>query len=331
MGGDYAPHSTVVGAVMAAEEYGHEIILVGPKSILETELAKHPRVSNRISIHHAPDVIGMNESPVLSVRRKRLSSINESIRLLKERQVDAVVSAGQTGAAVASATLQLGLLPGVDRAGIAIAMPTPRGITLIIDVGANIEPKALNLFQFGVMGDVYCRAVLNKPTPRVGLLNIGEEETKGTNAVQEAYKRLAASQLNFIGNVEGRDLFNGKCDCIICDGFVGNILLKVCESIVDTVVQLFKREVTKSPLTKIGALLCRPALLNIGKDTDYTEAGGAPLLGVDGNCIIAHGSSNHRAIKSALRVAAENVATKVNREIVKEISKYKDRDQAAIG
>lgn len=316
MGGDNAPQVTVDGAIQAAKEFGFEVILVGDKDPLHLELEKH-RVypEERIIIHHASEVVGMGEPPTQAIRRKKDSSINIAVNLVKAKGADAFVTAGNTGAAVASATLNLGLLPGVRRPGIAIVLPTFKGVALLIDVGANIDPKPEHLLQYAIMGNVYAKDLLKKQNPRISLLNIGKEETKGTELLKETYRLLSESGLNFIGNIEGRDIFSGRCDCIVCDGFIGNVVLKVCESIAETTTSFFKEELEKSVFVRLGALFCRPAFIALQKETDFSECGGAPLLGVDGICIISHGGSTAKAIKNAIKVAGEFVSYNVNQHI----------------
>jgi glycerol-3-phosphate acyltransferase PlsX len=267
----------------------------------------------------------MSEPAAASVRKKRGSSIVVGINLVKEAQGQAFFSAGNTGAVVCAATLSLGMLEGIERPGIAIVAPTLKGIALIMDVGANIDPKPIQLLQYGIMADAYCRYILHKPNPSVGLLNIGEEESKGTEFVKETYELFEKSQLNFIGNVEGRDLFSGKSDVIICDGFVGNVALKVSESLAEAMQVFLKRHILSTPLGKLGALLLRSSLSRFKKDMDYSEYGGAPLLGVDGVVIIGHGRSNVKAIKNAIRVAAEEVERSVNTKIVEVVKKIGSR------
>lgn len=321
MGGDYAPRVVVDGAVLAANDFSElEIVLVGQPDVLKRELNRHKVVGGKILIEPASEVIGMGDSPVQAIKKKKDSSMLVSVGLLKQGKADAFVTAGNTGAAVAAATLSLGLLPGIRRAGIAISTPTLHGISIAIDVGANINPSPEELYQYAVMADIYARSIYNKKNPSIGLLNIGEEESKGTEVLKEAYKMLRDSTLNFVGNIEGRDFFTGKVDCIICDGFVGNVVLKMCESMLETALTLLSRELKKNPISLFGAWLCQPALGAIRKETNYEEAGGAPLLGVNGRVIISHGISSARAIRNAIRVAGETVVKRVNERIVEEIS-----------
>jgi glycerol-3-phosphate acyltransferase PlsX len=319
MGGDYAPEVVIEGAVAAVKDYDTNVVLVGDEARIN-ELLKKARYSGKnISIQPAAEVIGMSEPAATSVRRKRNSSIVVGLNLLKNGQADAFFSAGNTGAVVCAGTLSLGLLPGIERPGIAIIAPTLKGISLIIDVGANIDPKPSQLLQYGIMADAYFRYILNRPNPTVGLLNIGEEETKGTEFVKETFELMEKSSLNFIGNIEGRDLFSGKSDIIICDGFVGNVALKVTESVVETIQEFLKRHLLSNPLGKIGLIFLKTSFSRFKKELDYSEYGGAPLLGVNGVVIIGHGRSNAKAIKNAVRVAKEEVERQFNEKIIEAI------------
>lgn len=322
MGGDNAPHEVVKGAVLAAEEIGCEMVLVGEKTSLEHELSLLKPFNGKIDIVHASEKIGMEEPAAISVRKKKDSSINVCIKLVKDKKVDALVTAGNTGAVVCSAMLFLRTLEGIERPGISVVIPTLTGVSFLIDVGANINPKPDHLLHYAVMGDVYMRHVLNKKKVKIGLLSIGEEESKGTTLIKETHQLLEASSLDFYGNIEGKDIFTGECDVIICDGFSGNIIIKVSESIAETLGELFKREINKSLITKIGGLLSLTALKNFRKKIDYTEIGGAPLLGVDGGCIICHGRSKSKAIKNAVKVATEFSAHQVNKHITEQLKKF---------
>ncbi len=322
MGGDAAPEVTVAGAVRAARDLRHEIVLVGRQPDIERELERYKPVPKNLSIHHAEEVIAMDESPAASVRRKRDSSINVAMQLLKERSVAATISAGNTGAMVAAATLNLGLLPGIERPGIGIVLPGLKGETLVIDVGANIDPKPTHLLQYALMGDAYVTHLLGRAHPRVGLLNVGEEETKGTEFMKETHQLLVESPLNFIGNVEGHDLYTGETDVIVCDGFVGNVALKVSESMADAISFALKRALSQSVITRLGAWLSHDAFVALRKEIDYAEYGGAPLLGVDGVAIIGHGASSAKAIKNAIRVAIDSVERDVNRHILEAINAW---------
>lgn len=318
MGSDNSPSADVEGALLAAREFDYEIILVGKRDIVERELEKHRPIPRNISIEHAPDVIGMHEQPVLSVRRKKYSSIVLLANLVKEKKVDAMVSAGNTGAMVCAATLKCRLLPGIERAGIGVIIPTLKGTALLIDGGANIDAKPKHILQYAIMGSAYLQYILGNASPRIGLLNVGEEESKGTGFLKEAYGLLELSGLNFTGNVEGRDIFMGDCDVIVCDGLVGNVALKVSESTSHVIIEFLRRELKSTLLSKMAGLLGRGAFYSLKKKMDYTEYGGAPLLGINGICIICHGSSTSKAIKNAIRVAGEEVVKNVNQHIVEE-------------
>lgn len=315
MGGDYAPEVVIKGAIAAVKEYSAEVILVGDETKIKSLLKKSYYPQNSVSIYPSQEVIGMSESAATSIRRKRNSSIVIGINLVKERKGDAFFSAGNTGAVVCAATLGLGLLPGVERAGIALVTPTLKDISLIIDVGANIDPKPIQLLHYGIMGDAYFRYILNRSNPSVGLLNIGEEQAKGTEFIRQTHELLEKSSLNFIGNVEGKDLFSGKCDIIICDGFVGNVALKVSESAAEAMQVFLKRHILSSTLGKLGLLFLMPSLKRFKREIDYAEYGGAPLLGINGVVIIGHGRSNVKAIKNAIRVAKEEVERGFNGKI----------------
>ncbi|MBN1914224.1 MAG: phosphate acyltransferase PlsX [Candidatus Omnitrophica bacterium] len=316
MGGDYAPEVVITGAIEAVKEYATEVILVGDETKIRSLLEKKRYRGDLISVCPASEIIEMHEPAASSFRRKRDSSIVVGLNLVKEAKAEAFFSAGNTGAAVCAATLTLGLLPGIERPGIAIITPTLKGIALIIDVGANIDPKPVHLLQYGIMAFAYSRHILNIPNPSVGLLSVGEEETKGTDFVKETRALFERSSLNFIGNVEGRDLFSGRCDIVVCDGFIGNVALKVSESLVEALQIFLKRNLTKSPLGLLGLFLLKGSLLKFRKELDYSEYGGAPLLGVNGVVIIGHGRSNATAIKNAIRVAKEEVERQFNEKIL---------------
>lgn len=322
MGGDYAPEVVVQGALAAVKEYGIEVVMVGDEArIKATLLKKTKRQTDRVSIHPAADVIEMSESAAASVRKKRNSSIVLGLNLVREGEGDAFFSAGNTGAVVCAASLSLGTLPGIERPGIGILMPTLKGQpSFIIDVGANINPKPMHLLQYGIMADAYMRNILNRENPQVGLLNVGEEEAKGTGFEKETYELFAKSPLNFIGNVEGKDIFSGTCDIIVCDGFVGNVALKVSESLAEAMQQFLKKHLKSNLISNLGLLLLRSGFMRFKKEVDYSEYGGAPLLGVNGIVIIGHGRSNAHAIKNAIRVAKEEVERKFNQKIIEAIS-----------
>ncbi|MDD5449189.1 MAG: phosphate acyltransferase PlsX [Candidatus Omnitrophica bacterium] len=323
MGSDRFPQVEVNGAIEAAREFGYEIILVGDEATLRKELGKHKGCPRNITIYHAAEVVGMAEPATTPIRKKKDSSISICVELVKKGVADAMVSAGNTGAVVCAATLNLGVLPGVERPGIAIVFPTLKGPSVIIDVGANIDPKPNHLLQYGLMADAYAKWILGKPNPSIGLLNIGEEATKGTDFVKETHKLLSESRLNFTGNIEGRDIYAGECDIIVCDGFVGNVVLKVSESVAFTMIEFLKRELKSSLLAKLSVILAKSAFKSFKKKIDYAEYGGAPLLGVNGAVIISHGSSSQKALKNAIRVAHEFREKAVNEHIMEEIAKWK--------
>ncbi|MBU2541077.1 MAG: phosphate acyltransferase PlsX [Candidatus Omnitrophica bacterium] len=319
MGGDYAPKTTVAGAVQAKKLYDVDIVLVGKSDVIRKELSRIKHAPSDVEIVDASEVIVMREPAAASVRKKRHSSIVTGIGLLKDNKADAFVSAGNTGAVVCAATLSLRLLPGIERPGISIVIPTLKSAGLIIDVGANIDPKPIHLLQYAIMSDAYLRNIMKRQNPRIGLLNIGEEETKGTDFLKETYQLMERSDFNFIGNIEARDIFSGNCDAAVCDGFVGNVSLKILEGVGEVVSELLRRELKGNPLAKIGLLFAKNSLRRFRKRLDYSEYGGAPLLGVDGVIIIGHGRSSANAIKNAIRVAKEEVENKVNEKIVDRI------------
>lgn len=316
MGGDRAPGVVVQGAVDAARSMDVEVILVGQKDRLDKELQRFTPVPANLRVQHASEVIKMSESPATSVRRKPDSSICKIVDLAKMGQADAIVSAGNTGAMVCAASMGLGLLQGIERPGIAIVIPSLKGPVVVIDVGANIDPKPAHFFQYGIMGATYVRHVIGEANPTVGLLNVGEEESKGTDLLKQSFKLLDESSLNFVGNVEGRDIYTGKCNVIVCDGFVGNVALKVSEGMAFALAELLKRELKRTLWNKLGAALLLPAFGRLKKQMDYAQYGGAPLLGVNGACFISHGSSNAKAIRNAIAAAAKFVTHDVNREIL---------------
>jgi len=322
MGGDRAPRVVVEGAVEASHIYDYDLILVGDTRKVSKFLKFHEYDKDRISIEYASQAVKMCEPAAVSYRKKKDSSIAVGMRLLKEKKADVFISAGNTGAVVAAATIRLRLLPLVERAGIAIVFPTLNEPTLMIDAGANIDPKPIHMYQYAVMGSAYSHYILNKQGPSVGILNIGEEESKGTEFIKESRSLIEKAGLNFIGNIEARDIYRGTVNVVVADGFVGNIVLKVTEGFAEASTEFFKRELNKRLLPKIGAILSLPAYRAIRKKIDYTEYGGAPLLGVDGAVIIAHGASNGTAIKNAVRVAGEYVKHKVNQHIVEKLEKH---------
>jgi phosphate acyltransferase len=315
MGGDAGPSVIIEGAVAAAREHGIEVALVGDQATVERELARHRAASLPLSVRHASQVVEMGEQPSHALRRKRDSSLRVAASLVRDGEADAFVSAGNTGAAMAIAMFTRGVLPGVDRPAIAVALPSKHGRTVLLDVGANVDPKPWHLAQYAVMGHVYSRDIFGVAKPRVGLLSVGEEAGKGNELAREVFKRLGDTPINFVGNVEGRDVYNGNADVVVTDGFTGNVCLKVSESLADFLINSLRDELTRSPATKIGALLVRPSFRRFWKRVDYAETGGAPLLGINGACIICHGASPARAVKNAIRVGAEWVKADVNAHI----------------
>ncbi len=308
MGGDYAPGEVVRGAWETCRNNGLQVIMAGDRDILKQELDLLGPCAG-LEIVHAPEVIGMHEAPAAAVRRKKNSSVVVAADLVRGGEADAMVSAGSTGATMAAALLRLGRIKGIDRPAIASVLPTARGAVIMLDVGANVDCKAKNLLQFAVMGSLYATKVLNIEKPRVGLLNVGEESSKGNELTQEAYQLLLNNDLNFYGNVEGRDIYTGVIDVVVCDGFVGNVVLKTSEGLATVLMNMIKSEMQHSNLAKLGAILALPSLKNLKKRIDYSEYGGAPLLGINGVAIVCHGSSRARAIQSALSRAAESVET----------------------
>ena len=315
MGGDHGPSVVVEGAVVAVREFGASVILVGDATAIETEVRRLHAQSLSIEIVHASQVVGMGESPSHALRRKRDSSLRVAADLVRDGLASAFVSAGNTGAALAVSMFSIGVLRGVDRPAIAAVLPSLRGYTVLLDVGANVAPKPWHLFQFGVMGHVYARDILKIESPRVGLLSVGEEEGKGNDLTKEAYEQMKDSSLNFIGNVEGRDIYNGHCDVVVTDGFTGNVSLKTSESLAEMLSAMIREELTRDVRSKIAAALALPAFKRFRKRVDYTEMGGAPLLGIDGAAIICHGASPSKAIKNAVRVAGEWAKAGLNEHI----------------
>lgn len=333
MGGDQAPDIIIRGAVMATEVVGEnvEILLVGDEAQVWERLSGYSYRDGSISVVHAPEVIGMNEPPAYALRKKKGSSIAVATRLQREGRVDALVSAGNTGAVMAASILELGRLEGVRRPAIASVFPSARGRCVVLDVGANAECKPIHLLQFGIMGSIYTQCVFGLDNPTVGLLNIGEESSKGNELTLEAHRLLAESTLNFIGNVEGRDIFKGTADVVVCDGFVGNIILKFAESIIDMLMTALKEKVLTDFRGKFGAFLLRPAFEEFRKELDYQEYGGAPLLGIDGVCIICHGGSSAKAIMNAIKVAERMVCSQVNKHIKSQLRRQWLKTENLVG
>lgn len=326
MGGDRGSDMAVRGALDAVRNRQDlQVILIGPQDVLEKQLAEHGcgrDAGARVSLHHASEVITMDDSPVEAVRKKKEASIMVGFELVKIGQADAVVSAGNSGATMAAAVKKLGRLPGIARPGIASFFPTLKKPVMLMDIGANVDCRAQHLYQFAVMAASCSRLLLNYDHPRIGLLSIGAETGKGNALVKETYELLKQSPLNFIGNVEGRDVYKGDVDVIVCDGFVGNISLKISEGLAEAAMQMIKKEIMKSWRAKLGYLLMRQAFAGFKKQVDYAEYGGAPLLGINGTGIICHGASNAVAIRNAIDVAANMVRNKVNEAIVLSLGEY---------
>jgi glycerol-3-phosphate acyltransferase PlsX len=317
MGSDRRPKPEIEGAIQAARHYDVHVLLVGPEPVLRAELARYPAAAGLpIEVVHASEVIGMDDKAVQAVRAKRDSSMRVGLRLVRDRRAAGFITAGNTGAAMATAKMVLGAIAGVDRPALAAIFPTAIGtVASLLDVGANVDSKPHNLEQFAVMGEIYFRAMFGTKRPRVGLLSIGEEETKGNELTRDAFQLLKHLPLNFVGNVEGRDLYNGKVDVIVADGFVGNVALKISEGVANLVRSTLKESLKATITRQVGYLLSRSAFADFKKRLDHTEYGGAPLLGVKGVCFITHGSSNSNAIKNAIRVAAEFAEHPINAEI----------------
>jgi glycerol-3-phosphate acyltransferase PlsX len=320
MGGDHAPRAIVEGVVLAARERpsGRELLLVGVEDEIRAELDQLKADRLPISIVHATETIEMHEKPVEALRRKKDSSITRTVALVKDGQADAAVSAGNTGAMVAASLLELRTLTGIDRPAIAVLLPNPvTGVSLLLDGGANAECKPSNLKQFGVMGSIYAEHVLGVERPRVGLLSMGEEQSKGIPLTRESFALLEREPINFIGNVEGHDVFDGTTDVVVCDGFTGNVVLKMSEALAGAIGRIIKRESKRTLLCTLGAALMQPAFRRLKKEVDAAEYGGAPLLGINGAVIICHGGSSGIAVRNGIRVAERFVQHDVNQRITR--------------
>ncbi|WP_281999299.1 phosphate acyltransferase PlsX [Geotalea uraniireducens] len=319
MGGDNAPAIEVAGAVAAAREYGIPITLVGDTERLRQELDKHDVRGLDISLHHASEVVGMHDAASDAVRRKKDSSIRVAFELVKSGEADVVVSAGNSGATMAAGMFVLKRLKGIDRPAIAQIFPTLRGKTLVLDVGGNVDCKPIHLVQFAIMGEVYARHVIGVDQPRIGLLSNGEEDSKGNELTRETNSILKNISFEYVGYVEGRDIFNGMVDVVVCDGFVGNVVLKLSEGLADAVGKMLKYEIKRSFLSKLGYLFVHKAFKNFKKKVDYAEYGGAPLLGINGVAMICHGGSNVKAIKNAIHFAHEYARKGVNQRLAEKL------------
>ena len=321
MGGDSAPRAEVEGAILAARELDVRVLLVGIESTVKQELARQKAKGLPIEVVNATEVVTMSDSPSQAFRRKKDSSVHVAAKLVRNGQADGLVSAGNTGAVMTIARFLLGTLPSVDRPALAAAMPTAKGTPVVLlDVGANVDSKPEQIEQFAVMGEIYYRAVFGTKRPRVGLLSIGEEEMKGNELTRESSNLIKQTSLNFVGNVEGRDVYAGVVDVIVCDGFIGNIALKISEGLVEHVGGMLKKAIKSRLSSQLGYVLAKGAFDDFRKKTDYSEYGGAPLLGVRGITVIGHGRSNANAIKNAIRVAVSLCRSKANERIDQELS-----------
>jgi len=306
MGSDYGPDEIIQGAIEAMEEYNQEVILVGDQEKIQKKLISK-NIKQQVEIVHAGEEISMHDSPATAVRRKKNSSLVKSMRLVKEGRAAAMLSAGNTGAVMASALLELGRIKGIDRPAIAVIIPGYQHSTVLLDAGANVNCKPKNLLQFGLMGYLYAEKILNYPCPKIGLLSIGVEVTKGNEITIDAYPLLQKANINFIGNVEGRDIFFNTVDVVVCDGFVGNVVLKTIEGMAIAYIKMVEEEIDKNLFTKLGSLFAFSSIRYFKKLLDYAEYGGAHLLGVNGVVTICHGSSSAKAIKNAIRLSKEAV------------------------
>lgn len=332
-GSDKAPGPEIRGAILACKSLPVRVHLIGPESELRDLLDEHLEDEDLpIEIHHASERIGMDEKAAHAVRTKRDSSMRVGLKLVREKQVAGFVTAGNTGAAMATAKMVLGAIPGVDRPALTARMPTATGSPcVLLDVGANVDCKAHNLEQFAIMGEMFARSVLKVERPRVGLLSIGEEESKGNDLTREAFPLLKALPIHFIGNVEGRDIFNGSVDVVVCDGFVGNVALKTGEGIGRLFRDLLRESLTQTVTAQVGAMLSRKAFNDFRRRLDYNEYGGAPLLGVRGICIIGHGSSNEIAVLNSIRVAMEFSRAEINSRIEQELANRPVQQASKVG
>lgn len=326
MGGDRAPQAIIEGSVDAVKEYGVELILVGDRDVISKELSKYEFDRSKIEVVHTSEVITNDEHPAMAVRRKKDSSVVVGLNLVKDGKGDAFISAGSTGAVLTGATLIVGRIKGIDRPAIAPILPGKNGAFMIIDVGANADAKPKNLVQFAIMGSVYFEQVLKKQNPKVGLVNIGAEETKGNELTKAAFQELKGARINFTGNIEPRDIPQGETDIVVCDGFVGNTVLKMFEGSAAMIFDSLKEELMKSTVSKLAALALKPAFGRLKKKFDYTEYGGAAFLGVNGCVVKAHGSSNAKAVKNAINQAIMFVQNGVLSQIKDKITEEELRN-----
>ena len=319
MGSDNSPHSEVEGAIQASREYGVHVILVGQEQRLGPILDAQGHGAS-VELMHASEVIAMDEPPTAALRKKKDSSMRVAAQLVHHGIASGLVSAGNTGAVMAISKMVIGVVPGVDRPALAAVLPTLTGHAVLLDVGANVACKPHHLVQFAVMGHLFSKKIVGVSNPRVGLMSVGEEESKGNDLTKEVHKALKEVQINFIGNVEGRDMYNGRADVIVCDGFTGNVALKTSEGLIEAVLKLLKDELSRNLQAKLGALLSQQSFKRLKKRLDYSEYGGAPLLGLRGVSIICHGRSSSNAIKNAIRVAKEFAENQVNATLEAELS-----------
>jgi glycerol-3-phosphate acyltransferase PlsX len=325
MGGDYAPRAVVKGAELASREFGVDVVLVGNEDVIKPLIQS----SDRIEVLHTPVTVGMDESPSSALRKKKDSSMSRAFELLKAKEVQAVVTAGNSGAAMAFAIFTLGRIGGVERPAIATLNPNVKGnLFILLDAGGNVDCKPAHLVQFTIMGDACARSILGTVEPRIGLLSNGAEETKGNELTREAHARIKGLGLNYIGYVEGTDMYSGNTDVVVTDGFVGNVALKISEGMAEVFLNYFRGMIGKSFKMKIGYLLLKKAFDELAKRTDYSEYGGAPLLGVDGTCIICHGKSNEKAIKNAIAMAKRFVDNGLNESINEKMQRYQKLQKA---
>jgi glycerol-3-phosphate acyltransferase PlsX len=326
MGGDHAPEVTVRGGLTAAEELGIPVLLVGPARVLRRELGRFRRLPRNVELVDAPDVVAMDESPVVVLRKKRRSSLTVCAELVRDGQASAMVTAGNTGAAWVAAKARLGMIEGIERPALAALLPSSKGYTLVLDVGANVECRPDHLLQFALMGAIYAESVLGVASPKVGLISVGEEEGKGGRRGREQFQALTRAGVNFIGNVEGRDLFLGDVDVVVCDGFTGNVILKVAEGVGELLVGALREEARRSPVYGAGLLVAKGAFKNLKRRVDYSEYGGAPLLGVKGPCLVGHGRSNAKAITNAIKSVASYASSGAVQQIAERVERLARND-----
>ena len=325
MGSDNAPRSEVDGAIAAAKGYGVQVILAGDENLLKPMLRERSADGLPLEVRHATQTIAMDEKPAAVLRKKKDSSIHVAAALVRDGIASGLVSAGNTGAVMAVSKMLVGVVPGVDRPALATVVPTLKGRAVLLDVGANVTCKPHHLVQFALMGHLFSKQIVGVASPRVGLMSVGEEETKGTDLTKGVHGALKELNLNFIGNVEGRDIYSGRADVIVCDGFTGNVALKTSEGLVEAMLQLMKEELSKSLQAKLGALLSMASFRRLKRRLDYSEYGGAPLIGLRGVCIICHGRSSANAMKNAIRVAKEFAENRVNEKLREELGQLSSR------